>query len=60
MSEARTDTTQTRPQAAAAVAGARADAGHAGKHRGGAAAVEDLATEAHGRHRRPVQAGDAA
>ncbi|MFF3325874.1 hypothetical protein [Streptomyces sp. NPDC002889] len=59
MSEARTDPTRMRPLAAAAGASG-ADAGGAGKHRGGAAAAEDSTTPAHGRHRRPVHAGDAA
>nr|WSZ95770.1 hypothetical protein OH820_08980 [Streptomyces sp. NBC_00857] len=52
MSEARTDTTQGRPQ------GADADQdgiGGLGKHRGGAAPTEDSATPAYGRHRRPGQ-----
>ncbi|WP_167546444.1 hypothetical protein [Streptomyces flavidovirens] len=50
MSEARTDTTQTRPQPSAAE---RDDAGHrSGRHRGGAATTEDSTAPAHGRHRR--------
>ncbi|MGW7194934.1 hypothetical protein [Streptomyces chryseus] len=49
MSDARTDTTQTRPQPSAA---GRDDAGRSGKHRGGAATTEDAAAPAHGRHRR--------
>ncbi|MEU9983239.1 hypothetical protein [Streptomyces sp. NPDC050856] len=43
MSEARTDTTQARPQG---------DAGGSGKHRGGAAASEDTTVQPHGRHRK--------
>ncbi|MCX4509385.1 hypothetical protein OHA27_03520 [Streptomyces sp. NBC_01619] len=55
MSEARTDTTQARPQGAAAN---RAEpVGAAGKHRGGAAASEDTQSPAHGRHRRPTGGG---
>lgn len=50
MSEVRTDTAHERPQPADAVG---ADAGGAGKHRGGAATSEDGAAPAHGRHRRP-------
>ncbi|MDQ0943870.1 hypothetical protein [Streptomyces sp. V1I1] len=50
MSEARTDTAQERPRPAAA---GRAEAGGAGKHRGGAATTEESATPGHGRHRRP-------
>ncbi|MDH2393172.1 MULTISPECIES: hypothetical protein [Streptomyces] len=49
MSEASTDTTQTRPQPAAAE---RADAGGSGKHRGIAATSEDSSAPAQGRHRR--------
>ncbi|WP_406001195.1 hypothetical protein [Streptomyces sp. NBC_00829] len=49
MSEARTDTTQERPQGAAA---AQAEAGGAGKHRGGAATTENSAVPAHGKHRK--------
>ncbi|MFF3453797.1 hypothetical protein ACFYXH_05590 [Streptomyces sp. NPDC002730] len=56
MSQARTDTTQERPYGAAAV---QAEAGGAGKHRGGAATTEDSATPAHGRHRRPGEVGSA-
>ncbi|MEU9008523.1 hypothetical protein AB0D12_01780 [Streptomyces sp. NPDC048479] len=56
MSQARTDTTQERPHGAAAV---QAEAGGAGKHRGGAATTEDSATPAHGRHRRPGEVGSA-
>ncbi|MFI1399234.1 hypothetical protein [Streptomyces sp. NPDC020681] len=44
MSESRTDTTQTRPQGA--------DAGGAGKHRGGAAPTEDSTATPHGKHRK--------
>ncbi|MEV1046782.1 hypothetical protein [Streptomyces sp. NPDC049916] len=50
MSEARTDTTQTRPQG---VDEAAADAGP-GKHRGGASA-ESAPVQPHGRHRRPAE-----
>ncbi|MFF7711669.1 hypothetical protein [Streptomyces sp. NPDC007988] len=50
MSEARTDTTQARPQGAAAN---QAEPVGAGKHRGGAAAAEDTTSPVHGRHRRP-------
>ncbi|MFF7200700.1 MULTISPECIES: hypothetical protein [unclassified Streptomyces] len=49
MSEARTDTTDARPQ--------EAEAGGAGKHRGGAARTEDYASPAHGKHRRPEPDG---
>ncbi|MEV0966456.1 MULTISPECIES: hypothetical protein [unclassified Streptomyces] len=52
MSEARTDTTQARPQGAAAN---QAEAVGSGKHRGGAAASEDTTSPAHGRHRRPAK-----
>ncbi|MEU6014360.1 hypothetical protein ABZ826_09965 [Streptomyces sp. NPDC047515] len=51
MSEARTDTTQTRPPVAHAE---RAEAGGAGKHRGGVS-TEDAAAQPHGRHRRPSE-----
>ncbi|MFF3175039.1 hypothetical protein ACFVQ0_20730 [Streptomyces sp. NPDC057900] len=47
MSEARTDTTQTRPPGA----GAGAEAGGSGKHRGGVA-PDDSAAQPLGRHRR--------
>lgn len=53
MSEARTDTTQARPQEASAQA-----AEAAGRHRGPAAAEESYST-AHGRHRRDKQTQDA-
>ncbi|WP_327684539.1 hypothetical protein [Streptomyces sp. NBC_00467] len=49
MSEARTDTTDARPQ--------EAEAGGVGKHRGGAARTEDYASPAHGKHRRPEPDG---
>ncbi|MFJ7196804.1 MULTISPECIES: hypothetical protein [unclassified Streptomyces] len=49
MSEARTDTTQTRPADAA-----RAEAGGAGKHRGDES-MEDASAQPHGRHRRPSE-----
>ncbi|MFE2375940.1 hypothetical protein [Streptomyces sp. NPDC059398] len=49
MSEARTDTAQSRPQPAAAD---RGEAGGSGKHRGGAAPVEASEAETNGRHRR--------
>ncbi|MER5362503.1 hypothetical protein [Streptomyces sp. NPDC002785] len=49
MSEARTDTTQTRPPGADVE---RAEAGGAGKHRGGVS-TQDTAAQPHGRHRRP-------
>ncbi|MEW1720605.1 hypothetical protein [Streptomyces sp. NPDC093109] len=58
MSETRTDTSQSRPQGAAATA--RGDLDSHGKHRGGAAPAEDSASPAHGRHRRPGERGDAA
>ncbi|MFI0213412.1 hypothetical protein [Streptomyces lydicus] len=48
MSEARTDTTQARPQEASA------QAARSGRHRGPAAAEESDST-AHGRHRRDKQ-----
>ncbi|MGW1405135.1 hypothetical protein [Streptomyces sp. NPDC002403] len=49
MSEARTDTTQTRPADAD-----RAEAGGSGKHRGGES-VDDTSAQPHGRHRRPSE-----
>ncbi|NDZ82908.1 MULTISPECIES: hypothetical protein [unclassified Streptomyces] len=49
MSEARTDTAQSRPQPAAAD---RGEAGGSGKHRGGAASTEASQAETNGRHRR--------
>ncbi|MFJ4960917.1 hypothetical protein ACIP6P_00350 [Streptomyces sp. NPDC088729] len=49
MSEARTDTTQTRPQGADAE---RAETGGSGRHRGGAS-MENTSVQPHGRHRRP-------
>ncbi|WP_432096187.1 hypothetical protein [Streptomyces sp. bgisy100] len=49
MSEARTNTSEARPQGAAAEG-----ASSRGKHRGPAAA-EDAQTPVHGRHRRPAQ-----
>ncbi|TXS78375.1 hypothetical protein EAO76_08210 [Streptomyces sp. sk2.1] len=49
MSEARTDTTQTRPQDVD-----RAEAGGSGKHRGGES-VDETAAQPHGRHRRPSE-----
>ncbi|MFD8196369.1 hypothetical protein [Streptomyces wuyuanensis] len=52
MSEARTDTTQARPQGAGAN---QAEAVGSGRHRGGAAATEDTTSAAHGRHRRPTK-----
>ncbi|MEV6568698.1 hypothetical protein [Streptomyces kronopolitis] len=55
MSEARTDTTQARPQEASAQA---AEAASSGRHRGPAAAEESDST-AHGRHRRDKQPQDA-
>ncbi|MFH8474991.1 hypothetical protein [Streptomyces sp. NPDC018000] len=51
MSEARTDTTQTRPAGADAE---RAEADGAGKHRGGVS-TDDTAAQPHGRHRRPSE-----
>ncbi|MEV7381396.1 hypothetical protein [Streptomyces lydicus] len=51
MSEARTDTTQARPQEASAQAAAAA---RSGRHRGPAAAEESDST-AYGRHRRDKQ-----
>ncbi|MCK7623459.1 hypothetical protein MUU72_10185 [Streptomyces sp. RS10V-4] len=51
MSEARTDTTQARPQEAAA----QAEAAGSGRHRGPAAAAEQTQDAAHGRHRRDQQ-----
>lgn len=56
MSEARTDTTQTRPPRADTE---RAEAGGYGKHRGGASA-ESVTAEPHGRHRRPSEGGGSA
>lgn len=55
MSEARTDTTQARPQEASAQA---AEAASSGKHRGPAAA-EESNSAAHGRHRRDKEPQDA-
>ncbi|MGW1376378.1 hypothetical protein ACWD6P_19190 [Streptomyces sp. NPDC002446] len=55
MSEARTDTTQARPQEASAQA---AEATGSGRHRGPAATEEAGATP-HGRHRRDKQPQDA-
>ncbi|MER0479566.1 hypothetical protein ABR737_14650 [Streptomyces sp. Edi2] len=55
MSEARTDTTQARPQEAFAQA---AEAASSGKHRGPAAA-EESGSAAHGRHRRDKESQDA-
>lgn len=49
MSEARTDTTQQRPQGTSADQG---ELSSLGKHRGGAASTEDSMSPAHGRHRR--------
>ncbi|MEU0805526.1 hypothetical protein [Streptomyces sp. NPDC005970] len=54
MSQARTNTTEARPQEAAA-----ADATAHGKHRG-QAAPEDAQTAPHGRHRRPGEEAAAA
>ncbi|WP_405688291.1 hypothetical protein [Streptomyces sp. NBC_00057] len=51
MSEARTDTTQTRPPGADAE---RAEAGGSGKHRGGVS-MDDTSAQPHGRHRRPSE-----
>ncbi|MCX5343910.1 hypothetical protein NRF20_31575 [Streptomyces sp. R-74717] len=51
MSEARTDTTQTRPPGADAE---RAEAGGSGKHRGGVS-MDDASAQPHGRHRRPAE-----
>ncbi|MFF1926389.1 hypothetical protein ACFVW8_38225 [Streptomyces sp. NPDC058221] len=56
MSEARTDTTQTRPPGADAE---RAEAGGSGKHRGGTAA-DDAAAQPLGRHRRDPEGGSRA
>ncbi len=56
MSEARTDTTQTRPPQADTE---RAEAGGYGKHRGGASA-ESTTAQPHGRHRRPSEGGGSA
>ncbi|WP_174244152.1 hypothetical protein [Streptomyces sp. TM32] len=56
MSEARTDTTQARPQEASAQA---AEAASSGRHRGPAAAAEQSGSAAHGRHRRDKQPQDA-
>ncbi|MGW2561762.1 hypothetical protein ACWCXB_21405 [Streptomyces sp. NPDC001514] len=50
MSEARTNTTEARPQGAGAI---QAAGGGSGKHRGGAASREDSTAPSHGRHRRP-------
>ncbi|MEU3226672.1 hypothetical protein ABZ695_26415 [Streptomyces sp. NPDC006976] len=55
MSEARTDTTQTRPPRA----DAQGEAGGSGKHRGGVA-TDDTAAQPAGRHRRPEDEGSAA
>ncbi|MEU5213906.1 hypothetical protein [Streptomyces sp. NPDC020742] len=55
MSEARTDTTQARPQEASAQA---AEAAGSGRHRGPAASEEANAA-AHGRHRRDKQPQEA-
>ncbi|WP_405781196.1 hypothetical protein [Streptomyces sp. NBC_00859] len=52
MSEARTDTAQSRPQPAAAD---RGEAGGSGKHRGGAASTEASEAETNGRHRRAAE-----
>ncbi|MFD9791191.1 hypothetical protein ACFWXK_09580 [Streptomyces sp. NPDC059070] len=41
-----------------ASADATTDSDGHGKHRGGAAATEESATEAHGRHRRQNEGGD--
>ncbi|MDX3849603.1 hypothetical protein [Streptomyces sp. AK02-01A] len=57
MSEARTDTTQKRPQGTAAD---RDEFGNHGKHRGGAASTEDSMSPAYGRHRRPAETSNAA
>ncbi|TXS42535.1 hypothetical protein EAO72_13630 [Streptomyces sp. or43] len=56
MSEARSDTTQTRPPGADTQ---RAEAGGSGKHRGGVA-TDDSAAQPHGRHRRPAEGGSRA
>ncbi|MFJ6459535.1 hypothetical protein ACIQM0_00415 [Streptomyces sp. NPDC091387] len=56
MSEARTDTTQTYPPGADAD---RAEAGGAGKHRGGVA-PDDSAAQPLGRHRRTPEGGSRA
>ncbi|MFJ2116456.1 MULTISPECIES: hypothetical protein [unclassified Streptomyces] len=56
MSEARTDTTQQRPQGAQSQGGLD----HHGRHRGGAAPSETPHSSPHGRHRRPGDSGDAA
>ncbi|MBV7668438.1 MULTISPECIES: hypothetical protein [Streptomyces] len=56
MSEARTDTTRTRPPEADAE---RAAAGGSGKHRGGASA-ENAAAQPNGRHRRQSEGGGSA
>ncbi|MGC5342722.1 hypothetical protein ACPXCE_20250 [Streptomyces sp. DT24] len=53
MSEARTDTTQTRPPGADAE---RAGAGGSGRHRGGVS-TENTTAQPHGRHRRPSEEG---
>ena len=57
MSEARTDTTQQRPQPAAV---AQDDTDGYGKHRGGAAPTEDSTSSVYGRHRRPEESRRAA
>ncbi|MFF1644143.1 hypothetical protein [Streptomyces sp. NPDC058240] len=54
MSEARTDTTQTRPEDAD-----RAEDGGYGKHRGGES-MDDASAQPHGRHRRPSEGGSRA
>ncbi|AJT67403.1 hypothetical protein [Streptomyces chattanoogensis] len=51
MSEARTDTTEARPQEATAQA---AEAASSGRHRG-PAATEEVQADVHGRHRRVKQ-----
>ncbi|MFH8572378.1 hypothetical protein [Streptomyces sp. NPDC017993] len=55
MSEARTDTTEARPQEASAQAAAAANSG---RHRG-PAATEEARDAANGRHRRVKQTQDA-
>ncbi|MFI8994898.1 hypothetical protein [Streptomyces sp. NPDC053542] len=55
MSEARTDTTEARPQGSPAQA---ATAAGSGKHRGPAAS-EDAAASGAGRHRRPKNSREA-
>ncbi|GGU52427.1 hypothetical protein GCM10010211_16040 [Streptomyces albospinus] len=52
MSEARTDTTQARPQEASAQAAEAAS----GRHRGQASSSEEAQAAVHGRHRRDQQA----